>query len=477
MSFNQAQQEAVSHNEGPCLVLAGPGSGKTLTIVGRIQKLIQTYHVSPEEILVITFTKYAAVEMKNRFFSAMKGTRPAVTFGTFHGIYYGILKWAYRFGPENILSEEEKRQMLLLIVNRKEIDEFEEEDFLKEIISEIGIVKNNGLKIEEYETTICGKETFREIYREYERKRNEERKIDFDDMLLLCGDLFIKRPDILKKWQEKFRYILIDEFQDTSRMQWDNFRLLLLEGLSQGADSLIVGDVKQSIYRWRNGDWGILNGLKTNIEAFPVKVKTLTTNRRSAANIIHFNNEVFTAACEVLNNIYKEEQKKECKELKEAYNDVCQETYKDPGKGYVKVEFLSDTEDMTYMENTLHHLGEEVELLVAQGVQLKDIAILVRKNRSIPLIADYFDKNTSYKIVSDEAFRLDASLAVCMIMDGLRYLSQPENRIAKAQPAAAYQNEVLHKGIDLNTLLLNGIDDYLPFDFIKEAEQLRLMPQ
>lgn len=119
---------------------------------------------------------------------------------------------------------------------------------------------------------------------------------------------------------------------------------------------------------------------------------------------------------------------------------------------------------------------EEVELLVAQGVQLKDIAILVRKNRSIPLIADYFDKNTSYKIVSDEAFRLDASLAVCMIMDSLRYLSQPGNRIAKAQLAAAYQNEVLHKGIDLNTLLLNEIDDYLPFDFIKEAEQLRLMP-
>ena len=94
MSFNQAQQEAVSHNEGPCLVLAGPGSGKTLTIVGRIQKLIQTYHVSPEEILVITFTKYAAVEMKNRFFSAMKGTRPAVTFGTFH---WNLL-WDFKVG-------------------------------------------------------------------------------------------------------------------------------------------------------------------------------------------------------------------------------------------------------------------------------------------------------------------------------------------------------------------------------------------
>lgn len=280
MSFNQAQQEAVSHNEGPCLVLAGPGSGKTLTIVGRIQKLIQTYHVSPEEILVITFTKYAAVEMKNRFFSAMKGTRPAVTFGTFHGIYYGILKWAYRFGPENILSEEEKRQMLLQIVNRKEIDEFEEEDFLKEIISEIGIVKNNGLKIEEYETTICGKETFREIYREYERKRNEERKIDFDDMLLLCRDLFIKRPDILKKWQEKFRYILIDEFQDINAIQYETVKLLA----QPGNNLFIVGDDDQSIYRFRGAKPEIMLNFQKD---FPKAVMIqLAENYRSTECII-----------------------------------------------------------------------------------------------------------------------------------------------------------------------------------------------
>ena len=207
--------------------------------------MIQTCHVRPEEILVITFTKYAAVEMKNRFFSAMKGSCPAVTFGTFHGIYYGILKWAYRFGPsENILSEEEKRQMLLQIVSRKEIDEFEEEDFLKEIISEIGIVKNNGRKIEEYETSICGTETFREIYREYERRRNQERKIDFDDMLLLCKDLFTKRPDILKKWQEKFRYILIDEFQDINQVQYDVIRMLA----APQNNLFVVGDDDQSIY-------------------------------------------------------------------------------------------------------------------------------------------------------------------------------------------------------------------------------------
>lgn len=281
---------------------------------------------------------------------------------------------------------------------------------------------------------------------------------------------------VFEKIGTTIRNVMIDEFQDTSRMQWGNFRLLLLEGLSQGDNSLIVGDVKQSIYRWRNGDWGILNGLKDNIEAFPIQVKTLTTNRRSAANIIQFNNEIFTAACHVLNDIYKEEQGNECKELKDAYNDVRQEIYKEPGKGYVKVTFTADKEDVTYVKDTLQQLAMEAQALVASGVHLKDIAILVRKNKSIPLIADYFDKHTPYKIVSDEAFRLDASQAICMILDGLRYLSKTENRIAKAQLAAAYQNEVLRKNIDLNTLLLNELDDYLPYSFTAETETLRLMP-
>ena len=281
---------------------------------------------------------------------------------------------------------------------------------------------------------------------------------------------------VFEKIGTTIRNVMIDEFQDTSRMQWDNFRLLLLEGLSQGENSLIVGDVKQSIYRWRNGDWGILNGLKDHIEAFPINVKTLTTNRRSAGNIIEFNNKVFTAACHTLNDIYKSEQGEECEDLKEAYIDVCQEKDKDPEGGYVKVTFLTEKEDVTYAEDTLQQLANEAQRLVATGVRLKDIAILVRKNKTIPLVADYFDKNTPYKIVSDEAFQLNASLAICMIIDGLRYLSDPENRIAKAQLAAAYQNEILKNNIDLNTLLLNDIDEYLPISFIKQQEKLRLMP-
>ena len=313
----------------------------------------------------------------------------------------------------------------------------------------------------------------------------EVRHLNYENNRFLLSDTNVLLHNLVHDGDSSFvfekigttiRNVMIDEFQDTSRMQWDNFRLLLLEGLSQGENSLIVGDMKQSIYRWRNGDWGILNGLKDHIESFPINVKTLTTNRRSAGNIIEFNNKVFTAACHTLNDIYKSEQGEECKDLKEAYVDVCQEKDKDPDGGYVKVTFLTEKEEMAYVEDTLQQLANETQLLVTAGIQLKDIAILVRKNKTIPLVADYFDKNTPYKIVSDEAFQLNASLAICMIMDGLRYLSNPENRIAKAQLAAAYQNEILKNNIDLNTLLLNDIDEYLPVSFIEQQKKLRLMP-
>lgn len=281
---------------------------------------------------------------------------------------------------------------------------------------------------------------------------------------------------VFEKIGTSIRNVMIDEFQDTSRMQWGNFKLLLLEGLSQGADSLIVGDVKQSIYRWRSGDWGILNGLKERIGAFPIRVETLKTNRRSEANIVRFNNEIFPAACKMLNGMHQQEQGKDCEELQDAYKDVCQEICKTPEKGSVKLTFLSKKEDVDYQEDTLQHLTEEVDALLQQGVKLNDMAILVRKNSLIPLIADYFDKHTSHRIVSDEAFRLDASLAISMLMDALRCLADPKNLIAKAQLAIAYQNEVLQNNIDLNKLLLEDTDSYLPSAFMEQFDTLRLVP-
>ena len=281
---------------------------------------------------------------------------------------------------------------------------------------------------------------------------------------------------VFEKIGTHIRHVMIDEFQDTSRMQWGNFKLLLLEGLSQGADSLIVGDVKQSIYRWRGGDWTILNGLKGNMGPFPIREETLSTNRRSEANIVKFNNLIFPSACQILNERHKKEQGTDCDELQNAYKDVVQEICRKEDKGSVKLNFLSIKNEKEYTEHTLQQMAEEVNHLVQQGVKVNDIAILIRKNVYVPGIASYFEKNTPYRVVSDEAFRLDASLAICMMMDAIRFLVSSENLIAKAQLAASYQNEVLHRDIDLNTLLMGNLDDYLPSAFLEEASALRLMP-
>ena len=277
---------------------------------------------------------------------------------------------------------------------------------------------------------------------------------------------------VFEKIGANIRNVMIDEFQDTSRMQWDNFRLLLLEGLSQGADSLIVGDVKQSIYRWRNGDWGILNSLgNEELNHFPVRVETLKTNRRSETRIIRFNNELFTAAVDYLNTLHLNELKEDCYPLKRAYADVVQESPKESEHGYVKVSFLEPDEEHDYTGQTLLSMGEEVLTLLKEGVQLNDITILVRKNKNIPPIADYFDKELHLTVVSDEAFRLDASLAICMLTDALRYLSNPEDKISEASLIENYKLQITSCERQDSTA-----PPLLPEAFTSRMEELRLMP-
>ncbi|MCD7900555.1 MAG: UvrD-helicase domain-containing protein [Bacteroides sp.] len=281
---------------------------------------------------------------------------------------------------------------------------------------------------------------------------------------------------VFEKIGASIRNVMIDEFQDTSRIQWSNFRMLLMEGLAQGAYSLIVGDVKQSIYRWRNGDWSILNNLNDRIGNFPINAKTLNTNRRSESNIISFNNLFFQEAVDFLNSIHRNLLNEECYPLKKAYQDIVQESPREEKKGYVKISFLDKNEEHDYPEQTLTELGEEIKKLSANGVQLNDIAILVRKNKNILLIADYFDKEMQWRIVSDEAFQMNASVAVNMLMDALRFLSDPSNQVAYAQLMVSYQNEVLRRSYNLNELLLEDTTRFLPKAFIDNISSLRLMP-
>ena len=284
MSLNHAQTEAVAHNKGPCMVLAGPGSGKTLTIAKRIEYLIMKHKVRPEEILVITFTKYAAWEMKNRTRSICGPSSYAVTFGTFHGIYYGILKWAYRLNQSNLLSDEEKYRILREILPGIDWDQEpeadEEKDYLQELAIEIGNVKNNCMDIEEYEPVKYTTEKFRKLYRTYEETKKKYRKIDFEDMLIQCRDLFMKRPDILKKWQEKFQYILVDEFQDVNQAQYNVVRML-----AAPQDNLfVVGDDDQSVYGFRGAKPGIM---KEFMKDYPkARQILLDVNYRSSGYIV-----------------------------------------------------------------------------------------------------------------------------------------------------------------------------------------------
>ena len=280
MGFNEAQTQAIQHTDGPCLVLAGPGSGKTLTIVNRVKYLIEKQKVRPEEILVVTFTRFAAAEMKSRLCLVMGKRDLPVTVGTFHGIYYGILKWAYRMNQENILSETEKYQILRGVINKERMEIFDEEDFIQDIAAEIGKVKNNRIPLEEFVSEKCSADAFRNIYRNYEQHRKELKKIDFDDMLVLCYELFRSRPDLLAQWQKKFRYILIDEFQDINRIQYDVIRML-----AQPENNLfVVGDDDQAIYGFRGADSELMLGFGKD---FPdAKQILLGMNYRSTANIV-----------------------------------------------------------------------------------------------------------------------------------------------------------------------------------------------
>ena len=247
MLLNDNQRQAVMHKDGACMVIAGPGAGKTATITARVAHLIQDFKVTPSSILVATFTKAAAKEMKERFLCMTSRTYSEVTFGTFHGIFFGILKQAYQINGRNILSEEEKYDIIREIISHIEVTIEDEGDFISSLIQEIGTVKNNRIELANFYSASCADELFREIYEKYAKILKQRRRLDFDDMMVYCYELFVKRPDVLERWRDKFRYILVDEFQDINKIQYDIIKMLA----APRNNLFVVGDDDQSIYRFR----------------------------------------------------------------------------------------------------------------------------------------------------------------------------------------------------------------------------------
>lgn len=278
MQVSNAQHQAITHGAGPAIVLAGPGSGKTLVITQRVRYLIEAYHVRPQEILVITFTKAAAQEMQSRF-QALSRQR-GVTFGTFHAVFFHILKYAYHYSAANILTEEKKYQILQRLLSESGLHFEDEKETLSEIASEISVVKNEQIPLEHYYSKSCPEEVFRGFYRKYEEVHRREGLLDFDDMMTMTYELLTQRADILAAWQRHYRYILVDEFQDINLLQYAILRLLA----DPERNLFIVGDDDQSIYRFRGAKPEImLNFPKDYPDA---KQIVLDRNFRSVAPVI-----------------------------------------------------------------------------------------------------------------------------------------------------------------------------------------------
>ena len=247
MNYSKSQEAAIRHKDGPMLVLAGPGSGKTAVITQRIVNLIKGYGVDASGILVITFTKAAANEMKQRFLGLSGLSRMQVSFGTFHAVFFTVLKHAYRFDSSNIITEEQRCQFMREILSYHQLDYRDENEFIADLLGEISLIKNTRIDLANFYSSHCGEEVFRKIYEAYGRRLSQNRLIDFDDMLTYTYELFVKRPDILSAWQRKYPYILIDEFQDINRIQYDIVRMMA----APRNNLFIVGDDDQSIYRFR----------------------------------------------------------------------------------------------------------------------------------------------------------------------------------------------------------------------------------
>ncbi len=201
VKYSEAQLAAIKHVDGPMIVLAGPGSGKTAVITGRVRYLIEEAKIEPESILVITFTKAAATEMRERFIKLL-GESKGVRFATFHSVFFMILRISYGYGVERIITEEMIRNFLREKLRQFELDSGDEKDLIKNIIAEISRVKSEGIEIERYYSISLPENVFRDIFRAYADFMKERGLIDFDDMMLLCVKLFTNHPNVLKACQD-----------------------------------------------------------------------------------------------------------------------------------------------------------------------------------------------------------------------------------------------------------------------------------
>ncbi len=420
MALNKEQNMAVTHNKGPMMVLAGPGSGKTLVITYRTKYLIEECGVNPSNILVITFTKAAAVQMQERFKELTKQEYYPVTFGTFHAVFFKILRIAYHLTADNILREEKKVEYIREIVENQELEIEDLTDFISSVIGEISLVKGEMISLDHYYAKSCSEEVFKTIYEAYQQRLAREYLIDFDDMLVKCYELLAAREDILAVWQQKYQYILIDEFQDINRIQYE-----IIKMLSRPRNNLfIVGDDDQSIYRFRGAKPEIMLNFEKDYK--DAKRVVLNVNYRSTKEIVK------TAQRLIKNNkkrflkkIYTENQEGEAVEVRE-FQNVAEEN---------------------------QYVLELVKKYIEKGYEYKDLAFLFRTNigprallekfmeYNIPFrVKDALPNMFEHWIAKDILAYMRIVLGERQRADFLRIMNKPKRYLSRN----AFQSQTVH---------------------------------
>ena len=273
-----AQRRAILHDRGPAMVIAGPGSGKTFVITHRISHLINDLGVSPDKILVITFTKAAAKEMQQRAALLLQG-RALPHFGTFHSVFYNILRQS-GMGGLSILSEKDRRRIFLHLMEKFEIQTPDPVEFIQRLSGDISCFKVRHALDKEFMPGSVDAETFPEIIRTYEYELKLMGKTDFDDMIIKTHRMLVRSGDLKKKWSARFDYIMIDEFQDIDPLQFSCIKLLL----GDEKNLFAVGDDDQSIYSFRGAQPSIMLGFEQEFENCEKII--LNSNFRSEKNII-----------------------------------------------------------------------------------------------------------------------------------------------------------------------------------------------
>lgn len=355
--FNKSQIQAISHMDGPAMVLAGPGSGKTTVIIHRIKNLIEKAEVRPENILVVTFTKAAAISMQKRFSTLMNGGKgQLVTFGTFHSVFYKILRKSRRYEATEILSERQKTDYIREIIGRYGISSNDISELSQNIINDIGNIKGNMLNAQEYEPSCCKKEDFIKVYNAYNLELKKDGKMDFDDILRECYLLLCENHTILEQWRELYKYILIDEFQDINRIQMNIIELLA----SPLNNIFVVGDDDQSIYGFRGARPEIMIEFK---DYYPeAELIVLNVNYRSTQSIINVAGRVI------------ENNKTRLDKCAHANNDK---------------DFQPDIRKFRNQVEELKFVVSKIKEYENQGISLSEMAILVRNNSQIQEISSF----------------------------------------------------------------------------------------